>query len=438
VLIELDTAPAAAAPIVVLPPSDTELQPVERRAERAAAQSGTSPAEIERLPFDLSALDEDGVFANVDASGFGVLDRRLDWRALGITLPRQGDFAFRPPRHGLVPDRYRLPLLRPADRAHAALHTYSYRFQLIETVFESAQFRWLPWRAWPAFETAFSAEQVRLAQALDAYEADHTLIREQALDAFGRLAADSARRLEATGQTVPAGFEDALVREVLTALPEPDLLRQRLVLRYRIGVLHLGSEMVAEQRRAAQERRRLEAVEAERRLEAAELDVRHRLVQEQLWSEQERLRRQRQAEDLERQREAAVKERLRQLKLEAARERFQDTLSPLEEGVRQLHATVFEAATALRDSLRKNNALHGSSARKVRDLARWFGAMNWTDDRQLEALIGELQALASRPASKKRKRDPEPLEGVLTDILALTYDNARAVLEPSRMAALEL
>jgi hypothetical protein len=74
--------------------------------------------------------------------------------------------------------------------------------------------------------------------------------------------------------------------------------------------------------------------------------------------------------------------RLRQLKLEAARERLQHTLSPIEEGARQLQATVFEAAVAIRDSLRKNRALHGSSARKVRDLTQWFSAMNWTDDRR--------------------------------------------------------
>jgi len=431
-------ASGGAAPLAVLPPSTARLQPMEQRLARAAAQTGAAVVDVERLPFDLSALEEEGVLANVDASGFGVLDRRLDWRALGITLPGRGDFAFRPPRHGLVPDRYRLPLLRPADRAHGALHRYSYTFRLLETVLETVAFRWVPWRAWPAFEQAFGAEQARLAAALDAYEADHAAIRQQALEAFGRLAADSARRLEATGQTVPHDFEGALVREVLAALPEPDLIRERLVLRFRIGVLHLGSEFLAEQRAAAEERRRLQAVEAERHLEAAELDVRQRLVQEQLWHEQDRLRRQRQAEEQERQRETAVKERLRQLKLEAAREQLRETLSPLQEGAQQLHATVFEAAVAIRESVRRNQALHGSSARKVRDLARWFAAMNWTNDRQLEALIGELQALASRPTSKRRKRDPEPLDAVLTDILALTVDNARAVLEPSRLDALEL
>ena len=297
---------------------------------------------------------------------------------------------------------------------------------------------YVPWQAWTEFERRFEAERAHLAAALDAYEQDHAAIRQQALEAFGRLAADSACRLEATGQPVPPGFQDNVVREVVAALPDPDELRQHLVLRYRIGVFHLGSELLAEQRAAAEERQRLEAVQADQRLRAAEQNARERLVQEQLWAEQQQLRAQLRAEEDERRREAEVKERLRQLKLEAARERLQDTLSPLEEGARQLHATVFEAAAAVRESLRKNHALHGSSARKVRDLARWFGAMNWTDDRQLEVLIGELHGLASRPSSKKRKRDPEPIDAVLSDIIALTYDNARAVLEPSRMAALEL
>ena len=110
---------------------------VDLRAEQAAQRTGQTMTEIERLPFDLSALEQDGIFLNVDARNFGLLDRRLDWQALGISLPRTGDVAFRPPRCGLVPDRYRLPLLRPADRAHAALHKFSYHFRLIETVFET-------------------------------------------------------------------------------------------------------------------------------------------------------------------------------------------------------------------------------------------------------------------------------------------------------------
>ena len=81
---------------------------VDLRAEQAADRTGHALTEIERLPFDLSALEQDGIFLNVDARNFGLLDRRLDWQALGISLPRTGDVAFRPPRCGLVPDRYRL------------------------------------------------------------------------------------------------------------------------------------------------------------------------------------------------------------------------------------------------------------------------------------------------------------------------------------------
>jgi hypothetical protein len=118
----------------VQPTAAATLRPVDRRALEAAAQVGTEATAVERLPFDLSALDAGGVFCNVDARNFGLLDRRLDWQALGISLPRDRDLAFRPPRCGLVPDRYRLPLLRPADRAHAALHKYSYHFRLVETI----------------------------------------------------------------------------------------------------------------------------------------------------------------------------------------------------------------------------------------------------------------------------------------------------------------
>ena len=433
--------------MVLAPPDRHELMttdgvpiatPLDRRVQRAADQLGREIAEVERLPFDLSVLDADGIFCNVDARNFGLLDRRLDWHALGISLPRTRGVAFRPPRCGLVPDRYRLPLLRPADRAHAALHKFSYHFRLVETVFESAAYRWVPWRAWPEFEREFNATQTQLRAALDAYATDYDAIRATVLETFRQLAADSARRLEATGNPVPTDFEDAVVHEVLATLPSPTLLWERLSLRYRIGVMQLGSEMLAEQRKAAEERRQLEAIEAEQNLEQRRQQTKERIVQEELWVVQERHRRELHSEEEERRREAAVKERLRQLKLEAARERLQEALSPLEEGAKQLHTAVFEAATAIRTSLQKHQALHGSSAKKARDLSRWFRIMDWQGDQQLEVLVRELEQLASMPTSKKRKRDPGPLDQVLGDIIALTYADARALAEPNRMAALEL
>jgi hypothetical protein len=39
---------------------------------------------------------------------------------------------------------------------------------------------------------------------------------------------------------------------------------------------------------------------------------------------------------------------------------------------------------------------------------------------------------------KRGQRDPAPIDGVLEEIIALTYAGARALAEPSRMVALEL
>ena len=135
------------------------------RARRAAERSGRHTDEVERLPFDLSVLEEEGVFVNVDASGFGMLNRRLDWQALGIRLPEESDVAFHPPRCGVLPNRYRRPLITPAAQAHAALHKFSYQFRLTETLFETPAYRWVPWRAFQEFEASFDAATEHLEAA---------------------------------------------------------------------------------------------------------------------------------------------------------------------------------------------------------------------------------------------------------------------------------
>src|SRR5207237_1475154 len=122
-----------------------------------------------------------------------------------------------------------------------------------ETLFETPAYRWVPWRAFDAFEREFRNAQAALEAAragvLEQYEAT----REEVVETFLRLAADSARRLEATGHAIPEGFQDAVVRGVLAAMPSPEDLQGKLVLRYRVGVILLGSEMLAEQRRARDE-----------------------------------------------------------------------------------------------------------------------------------------------------------------------------------------
>lgn len=62
----------------------------------------------------------------------------------------------------------------------------------------------------------------------------------------------------------------------------------------------LGSEMLAEQRKSRVERRKLEEVGAERRFEQERQVARARVVQAELWAQEERIRRRLQAEEEDR------------------------------------------------------------------------------------------------------------------------------------------
>ncbi len=48
------------------------LSKLEQKKETAAAHLGISAAEVETMPFDLTALEQAGIFLNVDATGFSV------------------------------------------------------------------------------------------------------------------------------------------------------------------------------------------------------------------------------------------------------------------------------------------------------------------------------------------------------------------------------
>jgi hypothetical protein len=356
-------------------------------AAAAATRTTRDAREIEQLPFDLSALEEEGVFINVDATGFGILDRRLDWEALGVELPQNTDVAFTPPRCGLLPNRFRRPLLTPVSQAHSALHKYSYHFRLTETLFETPAYRWIPWRAFTEFETAFDKACDNLNKARQKVLDHYDEIRDEVVVTFRQVASDSAQRLEATGAIVPADFEDRIVRSVLDAFPSEEELRRKLTLRFQVGVILLGSEMLREQRLAAEERRRLELIESERMIERLRTTAAEKSVQQQMWAEQESLRLKLESEEADRKREADVKERIRQMKLDAAREKLQETLSPLQEGAAQLRAQIYESAVAMHEALQKHDYLPGATAKKARNLAQWFRLMNFQSDAELDQLL---------------------------------------------------
>lgn len=411
----------------------------DHRAAVAAVRTDRQAEEIERLPFDLSAIEEEGVFINVDATGFGILDRRLDWQALGVELPQNTDVAFTPPRCGLLPNRFRRPLLTPVSQAHAALRKYSYHFRLTETLFESPAYRWVPWRAFTEFESAFNKACDNLNEArrkvLDQYDE----IKDEVIATFRQVTADSAQRLEATGAIVPEDFENRVIESVLNAFPTEEELSSKLTLRFQVGVILLGSEMLREQRLAAEERHRIEQVESERRIEQLRVTAAERGIQQQMWTDQESARLKLAAEEEDRKREAEVKDRIRQMKLDAAREKLQETLSPLQEGAAQLRAQIYESAVAMQEALQKNDFLPGATAKKARNLTRWFRLMNFQSDSELDELLSDLERLAAKPTGKnKRRASNGAVRDVLDNIIQLCYRDAQELGQPNRLAALEL
>jgi len=346
------------------------------------------------------STEEEGVFINVDATGFGILDRRLDWQALGVELPENTDVAFTPPRCGLLPNRFRRPLLTPVSQAHAALHKYSYHFRLTETIFETPAYRWVPWRAFTEFESAFNKACGNLNEARQKVLDQYDEIRREVIATFRQVAADSAQRLEATGAIVPEDLQGRVISSVLSAFPTEDELRQKLALRFQVGVILLGSEMLREQRLATEERHRIKQVESERRMERLRVSATENSIQQQMWAEQEGVRLKLAAEEEDRKREAEVKDRIRQMKLDAAREKLQETLSPL---------------------------------------TRWFRLMNFQSDSELDELLGALESLAAKPTGKsKRQASNASVKAVLDDIVELCYRDAHELGQPNRLAALEL
>ncbi len=226
------------------------LSRLEQKKETAAAHLGISAAEVETMPFDLSALEQAGIFLNIDATGFSVLSRQLDWQSLGIELPKEQTVHLIPPRTGLLPDNYRKPLQRAASQAHNALDRYSFRFALCETVLGSSEYRWIPYTAFEAFEKEFAAALETLARAKTAVIENYPEILETLWTTFRQLATDSAERLTATVKDEPFDLDEFINRTVERAMgmiPNVKAIRDGMRIEMRPKVILLGSEMRAEQ-----------------------------------------------------------------------------------------------------------------------------------------------------------------------------------------------
>jgi len=346
---------------------------------------------------------------------------------LGIELPKEQAIHLSPPRTGLLPDNYRKPLQRAASRAHNALDRYSFRFALCETVLGSSEYRWIPFTAFEAFEKEFAAALENLARAKASVIENYFEILETLRETFRQLAKDSAERLAATMKDEPFDRDEFINRTVARAMgmiPTPPAIRDGMRIEMRPKVILLGSEMRAEQNRVA----KLEldkqitgkaqteiAIEIEAQKEIAEIKVKSAFEDEK--------------------REQELKERIRQIKIEAVKKEMEASISPLKEGLDQLNSTIYEAAKEMAERLNDSKFVPGGTAKKAREIYRWFKLMNFTGDTEVETVLAELNKIASRDA--KTRTAAEMKEAVDAVIIA-TSKRARKLLKTEQLDALEL
>lgn len=403
------------------------LNKLEQKKETAAAHLGISAAEVETMPFDLTALEQAGIFLNIDATGFSVLSRQLDWQSLGIELPADKAVYLSPPRTGLLPDNYRKPLLRAASQAHNALCRYSFRFALCETVLGSSEYRWIPYTAFEAFEKEFAAACETLARAKASVIENYDEILETLRETFRRLATDSADRLAATVKDEPFDRDEFIQRTVARALamiPTPAAIRDGMRIQMRPKVILLGSEMRAEQAHVAkleletQETRKAQteiALEIQTNKEIAEIKVK--------------------SAERDEKREQELKERIRQIKIEAVKREVEAGLSPIKEGLDQLNSTIYEAAKEMAEKLNEAKFVPGGTAKKAREMYRWFKLMNFTGDQEVETVLAELNKIASRDA---KTRTAAEMKVAVDQVILATSKRARKLLKTEQLDALEL
>lgn len=402
------------------------LSRLEQKKEAAAGHLGISKAEVETMPFDLTALENAGIFLNIDATGFSVLSRQLDWQSLGIELPKEQAVHLSPPRTGLLPDDYRKPLQRAASRAHNALDRYSFRFALCETVLGTSEYRWIPYTAFEAFEKEFAAALENLACAKAAVIENYDEIIETLRETFRQLATDSAERLTATMKDEPFDREDFIERTAARAMgmiPSVAAIRDGMRIEMRPKVILLGSEIRAEQAQVAKIELEKQITSKAQTEIAIEIGAQKEIAEIKVKSV---------FEDEKRERE--LKERIRQIKIEAVKREVETSISPIKEGLDQLNGVVYEAAREIAEKLSDSKFVPGGTAKKAREMYRWFRLMNFTGDPEV-TVLAELNKIASRDA--KTRTAAEMKEAVDAVILA-TSKRARKLLKTEQLDALEL
>lgn len=411
------------------PPADIAISArsrVEARKRRAAGELGISADEVEALPFDLSTLESDGIFMNIDCRGFGSLARQLEWKTLGVKLPENAAVRVSPPRAGLLPDVYRNWLMRGASQAHNALNKFGFRFTLCETVWGTSEYKWIPWTAFESFEKAYLQSCETLAAAKSEVISKYDEILEILHDSFYQLAEDSADRFEATsdGPFDRAEFVKAVVAQAIGMVPTREMISDGLVITMKPKVIVLGSEMIAERNLAKALALESSRISSEQKKLDLELDSKRRIEEIRVLEVTAETRRERE-----------VKERIRDMKIEAARREAEEAVSPIKEGFAQLTAKIFESASEMAERMKGAEFVSGSLAKRARQMCEWYQLMNFTGDTSLEKVLEQLQTAADREA---KHRSPEEMRAVVSDLLRMTSMHSKKLLDEDRLTALEL
>jgi hypothetical protein len=134
-------------------------------------------------------------------------------------------------------------------------------------------------------------------------------------------------------------------------------------------------------------------------------------------------------------REQELKERIRQIKIEAVKREVESSISPIKEGLDQLNATVYEAAREMAEKLSDSKFVPGGTAKKAREMYRWFKLMNFTGDAEVETVLAELNKIASRDA---KTRTAAEMKEAVDAVLIATSKRARKLLKTEQLDALEL
>jgi hypothetical protein len=411
---------------VKVSPAAEILNRLNNKKEKAAVNLGITTAEVETMPFDLSQLETEGIFLNVDASGFSTLERQIEWKSLGVELPPGQTVKLSPPRVGLLPDSYRRKLLRASSQAHHALNKYSFRFTLCESVWGTSEYKWIPWNAFENFEVEYKRSLETLSMAKAEVLANYDEILLALRKSFADLAIDSAKRLDATLK-IPLDREEfvaAVVAHAIGMVPTREMIRDGLTITMKPKVIVLGSEMLAEQQTAKSltiENARIEATHSQVRLE---LDTKTRIEQLKIHDF-----------ELEQRREREVKERIRQMKIEAARDAANNAISPIKEGLDQITAKIFEAAEEMANKLQARDFVPGALAKRARQMCDWYRLMNFTGDSTLEEVLERLQTAAGAEAKHRSRVE---MQSALNDVLRATSLQSKRLLDEDRLSALEI